>query len=261
VIEIVERLIAESGSSPGSRLPSRPELARIAGVSMITVRRALDELERAGRVTSHQGVGTFVSRPRILMEPGQTGPLLETLRGYQTPPILMTRVLEVREGQPGASIAGALNLEPDARVWLVLRLREIGGLPAILEQAVIPVSLAPDLNLHEAELGTSLYDLLSRVYGLDDDTEEQYLEVALPTSDERRHLGLARDARVVRLRGISFDRRGIPFDCFQQVYPADDFVFYVAGRTSRHVFKGTDVREWHVAPIDAGPTHPPMRSR
>jgi len=256
VIELVERLIAESGASPGSRLPSRQELARLAGVSMITVRRALDELERAGRVTSHQGVGTFVSRPRIVMEPGRTGPLLDTLWGYQTPPPLTTRVLEVREGLPGASIAGALSLGPDARVWLVLRLRELGGVPAIVEQAVIPVALAPDLDLHVAELGMSLYGLLSRVYGLDDDSEEQYLELVLPTNDEQRHLRLAHGARVVRLRGISSDRSGVPFDCFQQVYPADDFVFYVAGRTARRVFKGTDMREWHVAPIGRGDSDP-----
>jgi len=33
----------------------------MAGVSLITVRRALAELEREGRVHSHQGVGTFVA--------------------------------------------------------------------------------------------------------------------------------------------------------------------------------------------------------
>jgi DNA-binding GntR family transcriptional regulator len=250
VIELVERLIAEAGSIPGSKLPSRQQLAQMAGVSMISVRRALDELERAGRVTSQQGVGTFVSRPRIVMEPGRTGPLLDTLGGYESPPPLTTHVLELRQGLPGASIADALNLGPDARVWLVLRLRELDGSPAILEQAAIPASLAPDLDLHVADLSTSLYGLLSRVYGISDDSEEQYLEVAQATGDEQRHLGLAHGEQVVRLRGISYDRSGVAFDCFQQVYPAEGFVFYVAGRTAHRVFRGADVREWHVVPID-----------
>jgi DNA-binding GntR family transcriptional regulator len=260
VVELVERLIADNGMTPGSRLPSRQQLAQMAGVSMITVRRALDELERAGRVTSHQGVGTFVSRARIVMEPGRTGPLLDTLRGDQPPPPLTTRVLDVREGLPGSNIASALNLEPGARVWLVLRLRELGGVPAIVEQAVIPVSLAPDLGAHSAEVGVSLYDLLSREYGLDDDSEEQYLEVAQATLDEQRQLHLARGARVVRLRGITSDASGVPFDCFQQVYPADDFVFYVAGRTSRRVFKGSEVRQWHVKPLGGAGERTPVAS-
>lgn len=260
VIELVEQLIADAGSAPGSRLPSRQQLAEMAGVSMISVRRALDELERAGRVTSHQGVGTFVARPRIVMEPGRTGPLLDTLRGDQAPPPLTTRMLELREGVPGTSIASALTLEPDERVWLVRRLRELGGVPAIVEQAVIPVALAPDLGLHEAELGLSLYGLLSREYGLDDDSEEQYLEVAQATRDEQRQLRLTHGARVVRLRGITSDRSGVPFDCFQQVYPADDFVFYVAGRTARRVFRGTEVRQWHVEPPGGADARAPVVS-
>src|SRR5215469_11940343 len=56
VVALVERLIADRGMAPGDRLPSYGELAELAGVSLITVRRALDELERAGRVRRHQGL-------------------------------------------------------------------------------------------------------------------------------------------------------------------------------------------------------------
>jgi len=56
----------------------------------------------------------------------------------------------------------------------------------------------------------------------------------------------------VRLRGVSFDRRSRPFDCFQQVYPASEIVFSISGQTARHVFRGTDLRDWSVAPLDGG---------
>ena len=68
-----------AGWRPGDMLPSYTELAEPAGVSLITVRRALDELERAGRVRRHQGLGTFVARPRIVTEPTRAGSLLATL--------------------------------------------------------------------------------------------------------------------------------------------------------------------------------------
>ena len=42
----------------------------------------------------------------------------------------------------------------------------------------------------------------------------------------------------MRLRGVSFDTRGRPFDCFQQVYPAAEVVFSISGQTARHVFRG-----------------------
>ena len=61
---LVEALIDERGLAPGDLLPPGREIAALAGVSLISVRRALDELERAGRIVRHQGVGTFVSEPR-----------------------------------------------------------------------------------------------------------------------------------------------------------------------------------------------------
>ena len=45
VIELIERLIAERQLGPGDLLPSRSALAELAGVSIITVSRALNELE------------------------------------------------------------------------------------------------------------------------------------------------------------------------------------------------------------------------
>ena len=130
------------------------------------------------------------------------------------------------------------------------RLRVIDGRPMIAEQAVIPVSWRPASMRARAEVADSLYRLLARRYGLDDDYEEQFLEVVAPSADERRLLELARGDQVVRLRGVSFDKRNRPFDCFQQVYPAAEVVFSISGQTARHVFRGSDLRDWSVAPVD-----------
>ena len=78
VIDLVARIVAEQQLAPGDKLPTHAELAELAGVSMITVRRALEELERRGQVRRHQGLGTFLARPRIVSEPGRTGGLRDT---------------------------------------------------------------------------------------------------------------------------------------------------------------------------------------
>jgi GntR family transcriptional regulator len=46
---------------PGAALPSVRQLAADTLVSVITVKKAYDELEAAGLVASHQGRGTFVA--------------------------------------------------------------------------------------------------------------------------------------------------------------------------------------------------------
>jgi GntR family transcriptional regulator len=132
-------------------------------------------------------------------------------------------------------------------VWQVIRLRLIDGQPLVIEQALVPGALAPDLGTWRDDLQESLYGLLARRYGLADDHEEQYLEVHPAGARERRLLGLSAKARVIRLRGVSFTAADTPFDCFEQVYPAEEFAFYVSGQTARRLFRPADLRDWGVA--------------
>jgi len=254
MIDFVERLVAEGNLAPGDMLPTQAELAAAAGVSLITVRRALEELERAGRVRRHQGVGTFLARPRIISEPGRSGGLLDTLRraydagdaGPAGQPRVGNRLLSLGQGLPSVSLRAALQLPDDAPVWEIRRQRMVNGEPKVYETAVIPVALAPGLDRYRAELSGSLYELLAERFGLEDQAEEQYLEVAAADDDERRLLRLPSKSQVVRLRGLSTDQNGTPFDCFTQVYPALEFGFYISGGTSRGLFRTTSWDGWGV---------------
>jgi DNA-binding GntR family transcriptional regulator len=267
VVEYVEKLISERGLVPGDLLPTYSELAEAVGVSLITVRRALDELERAGRVRRHQGLGTFLARPRILTEPARAGSLLGTLsEGEQShpPEILDTRILSIRRGLPSGDIARALQIREDSQVWQLRRQRLIDGQPAVVETSVIPTSLAPELDRLVQVQGGSLYDLLGREYGLVDEFEEQYLEVILPTQEERRLLNIPSRTQVVRIRGLSMDKSGTPFDCFEQLYPAAEFAFAISGSTSRHLLPIPGFQDWDVRALpDAVPpaTGRPARTR
>jgi DNA-binding GntR family transcriptional regulator len=236
MITFIERLVVERNLAPGDLLPTQAELAEAAGVSLITVRRALEELERAGRVRRHQGIGTYLARPRN--EPS---------------PRVGTRLLSLVQGVPSAALRGALRLEDGAQVWEINRQRLVDGEPKILETAVIPVALAPSLDRFAGELTGSLYELLLRQYGLEDQAEEQYLEVTAADDDERRLLRLPSKSQVVRLRGLSNDQRGVPFDCFTQVYPALEFGFYISGGTSRGLFGQPAQEGWDVTTNERGP--------
>lgn len=243
VMELVERLIADGGLAAGSLLPTQRELAARAGVSMITVRRALEELESAGRVTSHQGVGTFVAHARIVSEPARSGGLLATLAAQAEQHAVVTQLLELRTIPAPATIARSLRVASGQPVWRIRRLRRIDGEPMVLEHAHVPVFLAPDLARHSAQLEQSLYALLASEYSLIDDNEEQLLSVGAAAEDERRLLDLKPRAQIVRLRGTSFTREEVPFDAFEQVYLAREFVFSISGRTSRQLLRAEDVRE------------------
>jgi GntR family transcriptional regulator len=61
IINAIKRKISEGHLTPGQSLPSFRALAEELLVSLITVKRAYEELEHEGIIYRKQGLGTFVS--------------------------------------------------------------------------------------------------------------------------------------------------------------------------------------------------------
>jgi GntR family transcriptional regulator len=61
IVDGLTREISEGRLAPGTALPSFRGLAEDLLVSVITVKRAYEELEREGIIYRRQGLGTFVS--------------------------------------------------------------------------------------------------------------------------------------------------------------------------------------------------------
>jgi len=65
IVEGVKREISEGRLQPGQPLPSFRSLAEELMVSLITVKRAYEDLEREGIIYRKQGLGTFVSEQGV----------------------------------------------------------------------------------------------------------------------------------------------------------------------------------------------------
>ncbi|MGH7969914.1 MAG: GntR family transcriptional regulator [Limisphaerales bacterium] len=61
IVDRLKREVSEGRLAPGEPLPSFRQLAEDLLVSVITVKRAYEELEREGIVYRRQGLGTFVA--------------------------------------------------------------------------------------------------------------------------------------------------------------------------------------------------------
>lgn len=206
-------------------MPTEAQLATLAGVSLVTVRRALSELSSQAVVRREQGRGTFVARPRVNAETTKVGGLRNGLQ-LDIRSKLQTRILSCNARACSAEEGKRLALPPSATVWEISRLRLLNKQPVIWELSVIPKILAPDLASY---LGgsdkRSLYDLLDTVYGLQEAREEQLL-VARPALDhERALLDLMSFEWVVEISGVSFSSRHQPIDAFRMVFVAKAFAF------------------------------------
>lgn len=77
------RWIAESGLSPGERLPTEAELGARFGVHRLTVRQALGELARTGAIRTVHGRGSYVADPPYRFQVGSEAPSIVALMREQ----------------------------------------------------------------------------------------------------------------------------------------------------------------------------------
>ena len=180
-------LIDDGGWPVGHQVPPERQLAGQYGVSVITVRRALDELAREGRLERTRGRGTFVLAPRIdraLDEPLTFTEEMQT-RGLDAE----TRLVEARPESAGEAVAAALQLRPGAPTLFLERLRLADGEPLLLEQVHLPAERFPGLLASDIERN-SLYGLLTERYGTEIARARETFEPVLLRAREAKLLGL-----------------------------------------------------------------------
>jgi GntR family transcriptional regulator len=226
-ISFILQYIEEHQLEGGARLPPEPELAAMAGVSMVTVRRALAELATQAIVRREQGRGTFVAPRRVSAETTRIGSLRHGL-GLDAQSTLETTLLHMELRASSEKERIRLALAQAAPVWEIQRLRLVDGRPMIHELSVIPMNLAPNLAAFFRPLPRqSLYALLETKYGLREAREEQTLVARRVSAAEAKLLQLARQDWVVQISGISYSTRGIPIDSFRMVFDAKSFAFHM----------------------------------
>ncbi|GAA3964666.1 GntR family transcriptional regulator [Allohahella marinimesophila] len=123
--------ILDGSYSVHERLPSEAALTESFGVSRITVRQALSELQKDGLVFKINGKGTFVSKPRASLDVSRLrgfGEAMSSL-GYET----FSRVLDIRDMADKADIQQQLSLPGKSLVKRIRRLRYLNRAPVSVD--------------------------------------------------------------------------------------------------------------------------------
>ena len=230
--------LAANEWNSGDRLPTERELAARYGCSLITVRRALDELAREGRLERTRGRGTFVTEPPIIRDiAGQVG-FADEVRsfGYEPYTIVVTHRVE------GASpvVAAALGIPVDAPVYYLERVRGADSVPLLLEQVRLPADKLPGLLDHDYRV-ESLWDVLENDYHFPIGRRQETLSAVVPSSREARLLGLRTRRPSIQLEGTAFTTEGEPIERSRTV---------VSPERARYFVESTGSRIRSVTPLD-----------
>ncbi|HSJ53068.1 MAG TPA: GntR family transcriptional regulator [Anaerolineae bacterium] len=161
--QIEEDLLAQITAgqlSPGAMIPPERELCERYGVSRITVRRAIGELETRGYVRRQQGKGTFVSRSRIRREMGRLISFSEEMKAQGHTP--GSRLLNLQHRPADKSVAALLHVPEGHPIWIVERLRLADD--EVISLGTSYLNLPVHVYLTPLELNTeiSLWSLLEK---------------------------------------------------------------------------------------------------
>jgi GntR family transcriptional regulator len=221
----------------GDRLPPERDLAAEYGCSLITVRRALSELAREQRIERRQGRGTYVLRPRIDRDLGDTNSFSEEMARRGLNP--ETRVLAARPEAAGEAIAQALDLELGSPTLYLERLRLASGEPLLLEIVYLPAERFPGLLASDLE-GGSLYELLSQRYGTEIVTARETLEPVLLGAREARLLGQKPRTAALLVEGIAYTSANVPVELSRTYVRGDRTRYYVQRVVVREGARSSD---------------------
>lgn len=212
----------ERGRRPhGSRLPPERALAEHFGVSRVTLRRALDELARAGIVT-RTGTGWAVGSTAIGEPPNALMSFSEMAASRGLAP--GGRILDRHVRPATIDEAEALGLAPGAPLFELERLRSMDDVPILIDRTRVPLSLAPGLDVIDLE-ETSLYEVLEQRYALRPSRARFTVEAI--AADERRAvlLGLEPGQPLLRCQQQTEDEHGRQIELCEMVYRGDRYRF------------------------------------
>ncbi|ASN51204.1 MULTISPECIES: GntR family transcriptional regulator [Sinomonas] len=219
VVQGIEAMIRSGTLEPGSRLENEIELAAQLNLSRPTMRKAMDELVRAGLLVRKRGVGTQVVASQVRRHLELSSLFDDLSRGGKQP---TTKVLAFRHGPAERDIAETLQLPPDVGVYHFTRLRSVGEKPLALMENWVRDDVA---ELTEEGLRQSgMYQIL-RDAGVNFRLANQRIGATVADEYQAELLETAPGSALVTMERTAVDDTGRNVETGRHVYRADSYSF------------------------------------
>ncbi|PWC34989.1 GntR family transcriptional regulator [Azospirillum sp. TSO22-1] len=222
--DVLTRHIAGGAWPPGEALPAESALASAYGVSVGTMRKALQQLVDEGLLERRHGSGTFVRRAqfdkslfRFFRHAGDTGSGIPA-----------SRILRREVTTAGEAPEAALGLPADAPVIRLQRLRFWGDEPFLAEDIVLPHDrFSAFLDIPVEELGPLLYPVYEQACGQVVARAEELLTVGAADAVVARLLRCRTGTPIVSIERTAFAHDGSALEWRRSRGRADGFTYRV----------------------------------
>lgn len=212
--------IASGRLEPDAQLPAERDLADLAEVSRVTVRKAVAHLVSDGVIEQRRGAGSFVrpAPPKLEQSLSSLVSFTENMmaRGKTSSSVVLAQGLFT----PSPDELIALGMASHDRVARVERLRSADGVPMALERSSLPQDILP----HPEAVETSLYAVL-RAHGRAPTRAIQRVMAVNLSPHEAQLLNMAEGAAALRIDRTAYLATGRPIEFTRGLYRSEIYDF------------------------------------
>jgi DNA-binding GntR family transcriptional regulator len=199
-------------------------MASTLGVTRITLRRALQQLQKEGHLTARKGVGIFVRSPPSIFSIRDGRSFRENIDTHSKSISTVTRLL-VRE-RADAAIAGALGIAVGSDIIHLRRLRLVNEQPIYVNDKYFPADRFA--NFEAAYDGQQSVTEMFRSHGIDTFRRvETRISGGFASAEEAGILQLTPGTPVFRIHARNADETDATIEWTQGCWPLTsvEFVF------------------------------------
>lgn len=218
--EMTLRSLIERGDwASGSQIPNEDRLCDMLGISRITVRHALRNLEEAGLLRREHGRGTFVRSATVVAGVRGLTSFTDEMKTLALSP--STRLLEAHRLPATDEMAEALEITAGEPVIQLKRLRLGNDMPIGIQTSHLPEARVPGLY-GAAENVQSLYAWLREHCDISPVKAKEVYRVGRVDEADAELIQLPAGTPAFEVERIAFDSRG-PFEYALSTMRADRY--------------------------------------
>lgn len=202
--QLEQRLRARIGAeefAPGAALPTEDQICSEYKVSRITVRRALDSLQRQGLIERRRGVGSFVAEKPRGINSHLTGSLSEFLAMAGS---LNTRCLALEAADPPEDVRGKLGIAEGERAILLRTVGSLDSGPVAFLEIWFPEDIGGQLKVGELGGYMPVVRLVEQVANIRITRAEQTIEPDYAGEEAASHLHIDPKSPILHVRRVYY---------------------------------------------------------
>jgi GntR family transcriptional regulator len=220
--EILRAGIRSGSFRPNDRLPSEKELMASHGVSRITVRHALGELEKDGVIYRISGKGSYVAKPAPVQDLTKLQGFAESMSrlGYQT---LNQLVSLITLPAPG-DVSSQLGIPVGTPVTEIRRIRNVDQEPVSLDVTYVATALGERLAKEDL-ITRDIFSILESDYGIALGHADLTISTIAAPSPLTDYLRVDAGAPILHLERLTHTKEGVPLEFDRIYYRGDSFSY------------------------------------